>query len=223
LELPLGRVLANDGDRVEQMNKVVYAVLGLCALGGCVAILYWKWDWVLQHEPLTVGFLTAFVLLVALIAALLQLSAMRHERATSIATYLSQSYDSGIILEGRKLVYTIEAKHKALGIQDTQDAKSSFLNTVLYYEDNHVDDYMRLTSIPAFFDLIGWLVRNKCCDAKAIDEQIDWEHHYKMWEDYIRHYQKKYKQTTFGDKCNDKPDAFYGNFVWLADKLGNLR
>lgn len=194
------------------MNMKKYILLGFAILICVSAIFYLKWDWVITHGDLAAGFLTSGFLILALIGALFTLRAMRHDRTTSIALELRQDYESGVVFEGRKLVLKIRERQKSLGIQDK---KGSFLDTIEHYRLNYPEEFMELTSIPALFDLIGWLVREKCCDAKAIDEQIDWKFHYTMWEPYIRHSQHKRP----GEPLDDKATAFYGNFVWLYNEL----
>ena len=189
-----------------------YLLFAVSVLVAISAIFYCNWDWVIRHEDLAAGFLTSIILVLALIGALLTLRAMRHDRATTIAMTLSQVYESGVIFEGRKLVRKIQLCQENRGIQDRQ---KSFLNTLTYYKRSYPDEFMKLSSIPALFDLIGWLVREGCCEAAAIDEQLDWEVHYTMWEPYIR--QKQGKKTT--ETLDDKATAYYGNFVWLAKEI----
>jgi len=192
------------------MKKYITAVL--IALVIISVIFYLKWDWVLANDELAAAFLTSSVLILALVGALLTLSAMRHDRATSIAMNLREFYESGTVFEGRILAGHIQKLQRARGIKNKQD---SFLNTIKYLRQNNPDVFMKLISIPALFDLAGWLVRRGCCEAAAIDEQIAWEAHYEMWELYIRWIQEKKSKELL----DDSPTAMYGNFVWLAKEI----
>jgi hypothetical protein len=80
------------------------------------------------------------------------------------------------------------------------------------YRVKNIAEFMKLTSVPALFDMMGWLVRKGCCDVIAIDERVDWETHYDLWEKYIINLQGK-ADTQLLD---DRPAAIYGNFVWLS-------
>lgn len=171
-------------------------------------------QWIFDHETLSAGLLTAIVLIVALIVAARQLNAMRRDRATSIALDLRQSYESGLVFQGRSLVNKIVRWYESHGVA-SHDIPEKFANSVTYYKQNYPDDFMKVTSVPALFDIMGWLVRKKCCKAKWVDEQLDWEGHYKIWEPYIRQIQGK----APGEKLNSEAAAFYGNFVWLVDQL----
>jgi len=193
------------------MKKILCAIAVLFLVGLCL-LFYCQWHWIVAHRALIFGLLTPGILLVALIIAIFTLRAMRHDRATSIAMTLSQMYDSGIMFEARLMVKRILIEQENRGIQDIQ---RSFLNTVDYYKGNYTEEFTKLTAIPAFFDLIGWLVRRRCCDTHAIDEQLDWELPYTLWEGYIRQTQHKKE----GEALDDSPSAFYGNFVWLANQL----
>lgn len=169
-------------------------------------------DWVYKHEPLAAGILTAIVLFAAFIAAIRTLHAMRRERTITIAMNLRRDYESGIVFEGRKLAYKIDVYLTKRGIEDKS---SAFASTVQIYKTEYPDEFAKLVSIPAVFDMIGWLVRNGCCEAISVDEQIDWEQPYQLWEAYIREIQKK----SIKEPLDDNPTAMYGNFVWLVKHL----
>lgn len=176
------------------------------------AIVQWAYD----HEDLVAGIITATVLGIALIAARRTLGAMRHDRFTTIAMNLRRDYDSGIVVEGRKLAYKIDAELTSRGIEDKP---SAFASTVEHYKVHYADEFAKLVSVPAMFDMIGWLVRNGCCKVTAIDEQINWERAYEQWETYIRRIQNKDKQ----EPLDDKSIAMYGNFVWLVNQLQKFK
>jgi len=169
-------------------------------------------EWVYAHEDLAAGILTAIILSAALVAAIRTLRAMRHDRATTIAMDLRRDYESGMVFEGRKLAYKIDAYLTRRGVKDKSLA---FASTVQHYKTEYPDEFAKLVSIPALFDMMGWLVRNGCCQAVAVDEQIAWEQPYELWEEYIRITQNKSDKEPLDDKAT----AMYGNFVWLVKRL----
>jgi len=169
-------------------------------------------NWIYAHEELAAGLLSFFVLIAALTIAIRTLKAMRHDRATSLALSIRQDYDSGVVWEGRVLTRKLLTEFESKGIIDEQ---TSFLKAIEDCKKNSTEDFMRLISIPALFDLMGWLVRRGCCRASEVDEQFDWQRHYNLWEPYIRQVQQKTEKQPLDDKSN----AYYGNFVWLAQQL----
>lgn len=188
---------------------IVFVVFVLVVIS---AIYYCRWDWVIDHEELAAGFVTSVILILALIGALLTLRAMQHDRTTSLTMTISQIYESGVIFEARKLTRKIVIWQESCGIQDEP---ANFFNIIMCYRLNYVDEFIKLESIPALYDMIGWLVRKKCCEYKAIDEQLDWKVHYKLWKPYIRYKQGKTETEELSEKASD----YYGNFVYLANKL----
>ena len=111
-----------------------------------------------------------------------------------------------------KLAYKIDTE---LTRRRIENKSSAFASTVEHYKVHYPDEFTKLVSIPAMFDMMGWLVRRGCCKAIAIDEQIAWEQPYELWETYIRKIQKKGSQESL----DDEPTAMYGNFVWLVNRL----
>lgn len=192
------------------MKWYIFAVLLVSV--GISAVYYYNWPWVICHAELAVGFVTSFILISALSGALLTLQAMKHDRTTSLTMNISQIYESGVIFEARNLIRKIAIWQENHNIQDKED---NFFKTIMYYRLNYIDEFMKLESIPALYDMIGWLVRKKCCEPKAIDDQLDWVVHYKLWEPYIRHKQKKKADEELSENAND----YYGNFVYLAKQL----
>lgn len=168
--------------------------------------------WILKHGASVGGLAAAAILLVALVVAILQLRHMRHERVTSLVLSLSQAYDSGVFFEGRKLRERILREQERLGIKNKQ---RSFVNTMNYYQRHYTQEYMTLISVPSFWDMVGSLVRNRCCDINMIDEQLAVRVHYELWEPYIREFQEKKPE----EPLDDKPTAYFGNFVWLVNEL----
>lgn len=198
------------------MRKFFIVILVISLVGAILAI-YFFWDWVINNPELTAGFLTSFLLLLAFSAALMNLRQMSHDRAISLAMSLRETYDSGEILEARALVHKILNEKETHGVQIDKDKQEHFLSVVNDYRKNKPREFVRLTSIPAMFDSIGWLVRKNCCEPKAIDEQLDWGSVYKLWEPYIREKQDKKPD----EKLDDSATVMYGNFVWLVNKLTN--
>lgn len=172
--------------------------------------------WTYAHEDLTAGLLTAAILLVALIIAKRQLRSMRDDRHASIALNIRRDYDSGTVLEGRRLTLEILNQFES---EKINDRPKSFMEIVENYKKSSPEKFMHLTSVPALFDHIGWIVRNKCCEAQTIDEQLPWEKYFDLWEIYIRKIQEKKNK----EELDDKPTTMYGNFVWLANELKKQR
>lgn len=168
--------------------------------------------WVYAHEDLSAGIITGIILAIALTVAIRTLRAMRHDRATAIATNLRRDYESGVVFEGRALHYKIYNELKRRGIKDTSDA---FASTVNCYKNDYPCEFLKLISVGSLFDMAGWLIRSGCCDVTAIHEQLDWESYYNLWKTYIRNCQNRSPEQPL----DDSPTAFYGNFVWLANKL----
>ena len=198
------------------MRKFIIVLLIISLLGATVSI-YFFWDWVITNPELTAGFLTSFLLLLAFFAALMNLRQMSHDRAISLAMKIRETYDSGNILEARSLVYKILREKENLGVQSDKDKNEHFLSVVKDYRINNLEDFVKLIAIPSLFDSIGWLVRKKCCEPKVIDETLDWEKVYELWEPYIREIQNKQPD----EKLDNSATAMYGNFVWLVTKLAN--
>jgi hypothetical protein len=160
-------------------------------------------------------FVTAGVLLLALLIAVRQLRHMRQERVTSLVLSLGQAYDTGVVFEGRELRARIRCEQERLGIENKQE---SFVNTMKYYQQQYPHEFLTLTSVPSFFDMIGWLVRRGCCSVKEIDEQIDILRNYELWEAFIREFQKKKPE----DDLDDNPEATFGSFVWLSKRIRSI-
>lgn len=185
---------------------------------GAILVIFFFWDWVIVNPELTAGFLTAFLLIFAFIAALLNLRQMRHDRTMSLAISLRQTYDSGEVFEARILVQQILNEQESQ-VAPSQKEKNEYLLSVLEdYRRNKPREFITLTSIPALFDLIGWLVKEHCCELKAINEQLDCCAAYELWELYIREQQGK----KSGEPLDKSPTATYGNFVWLVKRLSKL-
>lgn len=171
-------------------------------------------NWMYEHEDLSAGIITGIILAIAIIVAMRTLYAIRHDRSTTIALNLRRDYDSGVVFEGRTLINKICTELSKQGIKD-EDRPAVFDSNLKYYELNYNNEFMKLVSVPALFDMMGWMVRNGCCKATAIDEQLPWEKHYALWETYIRHSQEK----GDGQLLDETPTAAYGNFVWLYREL----
>ena len=201
---------------VMDMKKLLI-IVGVLVVGVIFAIRFF-WDWVIVNPELTAGFLTAFLLLLAFIAALLNLRQMRHDRTMSLATSLRQTYDSGEIFEARILVQEILNEQENQVAPSQKEKHEYFLSVLEDYSKNKPREFTQLTSIPALFDLIGWLVREHCCELKAIDEQLDCGAVYEQWELYIRKKQGKKN----GEPLDESPTATYGNFVWLVNRVSKL-
>jgi hypothetical protein len=185
-----------------------YALISLALLSAIITLFYYKWDWMLAHEDLAAGLVTSAILTLALIFTGWTLRNMRQDRSTGIAMGLNTQYESGALLEARQIYHRIKTKQKALKLSDRP---KSFMNTVNYYRKYYPDEFVKLTSMPAFFDNTGWLVRHKCCDPETIGDLIDIVEPYELWEPYIK--QEQGKEIT--EKPSDDPSALYGNFVWL--------
>lgn len=197
------------------MKKLLLIILPVL-IGVILAIIFF-WCWVTTNPELTAGFLTSLILLLASIAALLNLRQMRHDRVASIAAKIRETYDSGEILEARILVLSIINEQEKQGIKSKEEKGESFRDTVKQYKKNNPKEFIKLISIPSMFDTVGWLVREHCCEARAIDAQLDWKAIYELWESYIMDAQDK--QT--GESLDDSPTAMYGNFIWLVNTLVN--
>lgn len=182
------------------MKKLFFVILPTLAV---IAVIVCYWDWVITNPELTVGFLTSLILFAALTAALLNLRQMRHNRTLSTAMRVRDAYDSSEVLEARAEVLSIINEQKNL------------LDVVHNLKKNSPREFVKLISIPTLFETIGWLAREHCCEPKAIDEMLDWETTYKVWEPYIREIQRKQE----GEPLDDSPTAMYGNFIWLVNTL----
>lgn len=196
------------------MRVFIYILFGLILAAAIVSLVCF-WDWVTNNGALTAGLITSFILLMAFTGALISLNEVRRDRATSIAMAIREHYDTGIILEARELVLRINNELDKIGAKKLNKKRDHLQHILNHYRTNYPEGFVKLHSIPAFFDLIGWLVRRGCCDAKAIKEQIEVETPFRYWENYIRQVQGKSK-TDFLDTS---PTSYYGNFVWLAKKL----
>ena len=198
------------------MKKLL--ILLFVPIGGAILVILLFWDWVIVNPELTAGFLTAFLLIFAFIAALLNLRQMRHDRTMSLATSLRQTYDSGEIFEARILVQQILNEQESQ-VAPSQKEKNEYLLSVLKdYKKNKPRAFITLTSIQALFDLIGWLVKEHCCELTAINEQLDCCAIYEQWEPYIREQQGK----KSSEPLDESPTATYGNFVGLVKRLNKL-
>lgn len=196
------------------MRAFLYSLLGL-SLAGAVWAICEFWNWVTSNKELAAGFITAYFLFLALIVALYTVRQMRHDRLTSIAMSIRQNYDSGIILEARELVLRINNELDKTGVKKINERAEYLKHILSYYKTHYPEGYVKLHTIPAFFDLIGWLVHRGLCDAKAIKEQIEVETPFRYWENYIREIQGKSKTELL----DSSPTSYYGNFVALAKKL----
>lgn len=196
------------------MRIVIYTSFGLSIVGAIVCIVYF-WDWVILNGALAGGLITTFILLMAFIGALVSLSEIRRDRATTIAMAIREHYDSGIILQARELVLLINNELDKIGVKKLNEKQEHFQHILNHYRTHYPEGFVKLHTIPAFFDLIGWLVHRGCCDAKAIKEQIEVGDPFKYRENYIRQIQGKSKP----EPLDTNPTSFYGNFVWLAKKL----
>lgn len=192
-----------------------YLIIALFVLLVMSIVFYLQRNWVTAHEDLTAGIMTSVVLILALIPALNTLAAMRHERFTSIAMRIRDTYDSGQVLEARIAVQAILNEQEKQGIMSKNKKGQDFLRIIKNYKKNNPSEFLKLISIPALYDNIGWLVKEHCCEAKTIDELLDWELPYTMWEPYIREIQGKKK----GESLDDSPTAMYGNFIRLVNIL----
>ncbi len=199
------------------MASVVEAAISSAASGFSIMfiIFYLQRGWVLEHGDLTAGIITSVILILALIPALNTLSAMHRDRMVSITMRIREAYDSGELIEARKLTLLIINEQEKQGIDSTEKQAEDFRDIVKDYRKNKPSEFLRLIMIPSLFDLIGCLVREHCCEAKAIDAQLNWESAYELWEPYIRDIQKKQK----GKSLDDSPTAMYGNFIWLVNNL----
>ncbi len=192
-----------------------YLVFSFLVLVIMSVIFYLQRYWVLSHEDLAAGIITSVILILALIPALNTLAAMHRDRMVSMTMRIREAYDSGELIEARKLILSIINEQEKQGINGTEKQAENFRDIVKDYRKKKPSEFLQLIMIPSLFDLIGCLVRERCCKAKAIDAQLNWELAYEQWKPYIRYIQKKQK----GEPLDDSPTAMYGNFVWLANKL----
>ncbi len=157
--------------------------------------------------------ITAFVLFIAFIGALVSLREIRRDRAASIAMSIREHCDTGIILEARELVLRINNELDKTSVKTLDEKREHFHHILNYYRTHYPEGFVKLLAIPAFFDLIGWLVRRGCCDGKAIKEQIEVKTPFLYWEHYIRQAQKKSKTDSLGYYLHLVGYLFVSTFV----------
>lgn len=185
---------------------VIAGVIGIMLGGGVSWFLLTRYDiaWkFIVTETFLVGAITAAILLVALVIGGYQLQALRKERAANIVTALYEYWHSPMVLEGRVSLLRLINKGGNL-------AKS-----MTYYATNYPEERAKLISVVNFFELAGWLVREKCISISSLIALIPVESAYTRWEEFIRQAQKKKPS----EKLDDKKTILYGNFVWLAREV----
>lgn len=177
------------------VTTVVGLTLVTVSWGVCIV------NWFKGNVVLGAGIIGAGVVLVGWIWAWRTLEAMRRQRSSEIIKNLWEYWDSGVVSEGRRLNREILNK------------QANLRNTIEFYEKNYPDGFSKLISVPNFFELVGWLVKNKCVPlSKTLDFlRSPITGYYEDYQEYIT--AERQKQKDKGEKPSN-----YDYFIWLANK-----
>jgi len=180
----------------------------LIILGTLFYIRVYQWEWAICNPELATGFIAASVLTAGLFSVLWTLYTMRRTRMGEMAMRILELWQTGSVFEARILHHDIK-----------EIKKQDFYKTVENYRLNQAQPYFLLRTIPGLLEFTGWLARERCISTKWLADLLPVEEYYTDWKKLIKEHQKRQGKIKKGEEPIDKADAYFGNFVWLVNKI----
>ncbi len=179
------------------------------------------WSWFSSNRQLTVGFLTALVLVIGLYVAYRQLKLMNENNRlmktteqAKLITDMHNYWDSQIMAEGRKAIYETVKENRPRA-----DPKALSKELERCEKQDDFDTRLKLLRVGNFFELMGNIAHDGALDLHIIagSFRTSIKDYYDVYEPFIK-------------KCREKPEkpkkpqpTVYEYFEWLAKKMQTVK
>lgn len=181
-------------------------------LGSFIYIRVFQWEWAICNPELAAGFIASSVLVAGLFSALWTLYSMRRSRMADLAMRILELWNTDPILEAKALHHEIK-----------DIKKQDFCQTIESCRQQDPKQYYLLRTILVLLEFTGWLARKNCMSTKWLDDLLPVEEYFDDWENYIKGMQLRQGILEEDEEISDKTNAYFGNFVWLVNKIKKLQ